>query len=329
MTQTQQKPASVRDHARARFSPQLVHEARMSKPTVVEVDGIHKSYGDQVAVSDVSFTIEAGDVLGMVGPNGAGKTTTIRSVLDIIQPDSGSIRLFGEPFSDDHLNRLGYLPEERGLYRDLKVQETLRYLGRLKGLSKADAKTRADEALERLGMAEHRDKKVSQLSRGMTQLIQMAATIAHRPELLILDEPFSGLDPLNVRLLKDVLGELRGEGVAIVLSTHQMNQVEELCDRVLMINRGQVVLYGTLGEVRRSGRRETVLLEADEEPGDLPGVESVTDQGSYYELVLADGTEGQAVLQLLVERGVRLRRFEIAAPPLEQIFIEKVGERNG
>ena len=329
MTQTKEKAPSAQDHASVRCFPPLAYAAPMSKPAVVEVDGIHKSYGDQVAVSDVSFTVEAGDVLGMVGPNGAGKTTTIRSVLDIIQPDSGTVRLFGEPFSDDHLNRLGYLPEERGLYRGLKVRETLRYLGGLKGLAKAEAATRTDEVLERMGMAEHGDKKVSELSRGMTQLIQMGATIIHRPELLILDEPSSGLDPINVRLLKDVLSELRREGVAIVLSTHQMNQVEELCDRVLMINRGQVVLYGTLEEVRRSGGRETILLESDEAPGDLPGVESVTDQGSYYELVLADGTEGQAVLQALVERGVRLRRFEIAAPPLEQIFIEKVGERNG
>ena len=293
---------------------------------VVEVEGISKSYGDHVAVQDVSFTIEARDVLGMVGPNGAGKSTTIRSILDIIQPELGSIRLFGAPFSEEHLNLIGYLPEERGLYRDLKVQETLVYLGSLKGLKRSDARDRAGLVLERLGMAEHSAKKISELSRGMTQLIQMAATIVHQPRLLILDEPFSGLDPVNVRLPKDVLGELRDQGVAIVLSTHQMNQVEEFCDRVLMINKGQVVLYGTLEEVRRSTGRVSVLLEADEVPSDLPGVERVDDHGTYQELHLSVGGDGQDVLKFLVERGVRVGRFEVAPPRLEEIFIQKVGE---
>ena len=295
--------------------------------SVVEVERISKSYGEQVAVRDVSFTIEPADVLGMVGPNGAGKTTTIRAILDIIQPDEGRILLFGQPFSEEHLNLLGYLPEERGLYRDLRVREMLEYLGVLKGLDRPEARRRTGEVLERVGIDEHSAKKVSELSRGMTQLVQVAATVLHRPRLLILDEPFSGLDPINVRLLKDLLAELRNEEVAIVLSTHQMNQVEEMCDRVLMINEGRVVLYGTLDQVRKSAGRESVLLAADRLPESLPGVERVEDHGPYRELVMSDGSSSQAVLRYLVEQGVMVSRFEVAAPPLEQIFVEKVGKR--
>ena len=174
---------------------------------------------------------------------------------------------------------LGYLPEERGLYRDLRVQQTLEYLGKLKGMAVADARRRTGEALERLGMLEHRDKKIKELSRGMAQLIQLAATILHKPRLLVLDEPFSGLDPVNLRMVKDLLRELRGQDVAIILSTHQMNQVEELCDRVLMINRGTVVLYGSLDEVRRDFGEGSIIVEVSRLPEALPGVDKVIQQG--------------------------------------------------
>ena len=213
---------------------------------IAEARGIWKQFGDLDVVQDVSFSVNAGEVLGVVGPNGAGKTTTMRMLLDIIQPDQGDVLLFGEPFDHAHRAMLGYLPEERGLYRDLRVVETLEYLGALKGISRSESRSRSEEPLERLGMTEHRDKKVNELSKGLGQLIQLAATLLHRPRLLVLDEPFSGLDPVNLRLVKEVLAEQQKEGVAVMLSTHQMNDVEELCSRVLMINAGRVVLYGDL-----------------------------------------------------------------------------------
>ena len=294
--------------------------------TVVEAQQIWKRYGDRVVVKDVSFTVEPGEVLGMVGPNGAGKTTTIRMLLDIIQPDEGTVLLFGRPFSREHRTLLGYLPEERGLYRDLRVQETLEYLGTLKGMRRSDARRRAEEILERLGMAEHRSKKIAELSRGMGQVIQLAATIIHQPRLLVLDEPFSGLDPLNVRLMKEVLGQLRDDGVAIILSTHQMNQVEEFCDKVLMINHGQVVLYGALEEVRGGFGAGSILVEAGSIPEDLPGVQKVNDHGTYQELVMADDSCSKDVFRALADREIEVRRFQIARLPLEEIFVRIVRE---
>jgi ABC-2 type transport system ATP-binding protein len=277
-------------------------------------------------VKDVSFTVEPGEVLGMVGPNGAGKTTTIRMLLDIIQPDEGTVLLFGGPFSREHRALLGYLPEERGLYRDLRVQETLEYLGTLKGMRHSDARRRAAEVLERLDMTEHRNKKIAELSRGMGQLIQLAATMIHQPRLLILDEPFSGLDPLNVRLMKEVLGQMREDGVAIILSTHQMNQVEEFCDKVLMINHGQVVLYGELEEVRNGFGEGSIIVEATGVPENLPGVQKINDYGTYYELVMSNGTSGASVFQALAECKADVRRFEVARLPLEEIFVRIVRE---
>ena len=293
---------------------------------VVEARQIWKRYGDRVVVQDVSLTVEPGEVLGMVGPNGAGKTTTIRMLLDIIQPDEGTVLLFGKPFSREHRALLGYLPEERGLYRDLRVQETLEYLGTLKGMHRSDARRRAEETLERLDMTEHRSKKIAELSRGMGQLIQLAATIIHQPPLLILDEPFSGLDPLNVRLMKEVLGQLRQDGVAIILSTHQMNQVEEFCDKVLMINRGQVVLYGSLEEVRSGFGEGSILVEATELPGGLPGVQKINDHGTYQELAMADDSSSKDVFRALADLEIEVQRFQVARLPLEEIFVRIVRE---
>ena len=246
-------------------------------------------------------------------------------LLEIIRPDTGTVLLFGQPFTNVHRRMLGYLPEERDLYRDLRVQETLEYLGTLKGMRRADARRRAREVLERLDMSEHSSKKTKELSRGMGQLIQLAATIMHRPRLLVLDEPFSGLDPVNLRLVKEVLSELRQEGVAIVLSTHQMNQVEELCDHVLMINHGRVVLYGSLQEVRRDFSDGSILVEAAGLPDQLPGVQQVKDHGIYQELVMSDGSTSKDVFRALADREIEVRRFEVAQPPLEEIFIRVVG----
>ena len=287
--------------------------------------GVRKSYGEAAAVRDVSFTLSPGEILGLVGPNGAGKTTTIRMVLDIIHPDDGHVLVFGEPFKDEHRTLIGYLPEERGLYLGLTVSRNLEYFGTLKGLTRSDAGSRASEVLDTLGMSEHAGKKMSELSRGMSQLIQLGATVLHDPRLMILDEPFSGLDPVNVRLVKGLLSGMRSEGAAIVLSTHQMNQVEELCDRVLMINRGEVVLYGTLDEVRSSTGRSSIFVESTSGIDGLPGVVRTRGHGAHVELVLDHGRSHMDVLAALVERGADVRRFEVAAPPLEEIFIQKVG----
>ena len=295
--------------------------------SVAEAQSVSKSFGDFAAVDDVSFTLEAGTVMGLVGPNGAGKTTTIRMLLDIIRPDTGQVLLFGRRFADAHRALIGYLPEERGLYRDLRVLYTLEYLGALKGMERADARLRAGQVLERLGMADQRHKKVSELSRGMGQLIGLAVTILHRPRLLVLDEPFSGLDPVNVRLLKELLAELRGEGVATVLSTHQMDQVEELSDRVLMIDRGRVVLYGPLQELRRDAGRHVLIVEADWLPNRLPGVVEIKDRGSHHELHLAGEASAPQVLRSLVDEGVQVQRFQVEAPSLEEIFVRTVRGR--
>ena len=292
---------------------------------IAEAQALWKRFGELDVVQDVSFAVRSGGILGMVGPNGAGKTTTIRMLLDIIQPDQGRVLLFGSPFAHEHRALLGYLPEERGLYRDLRVMETLEYLGRLTGMKPTDARRRAQEVLSRLGMSEHREKKIKELSRGMGQLIQLAATIMHRPELLVLDEPFSGLDPVNLRLVKEVLGELRREGVAIILSTHQMNQVEELCDQVLMIDQGRVVLSGAVDEVRTGFGKGSIVVKGDGIPAGLPGVLEVNDHGAYKELVMSDGASATAVFRALADRNVEVRRFQVSAMPLEEIFIQVVG----
>ena len=291
---------------------------------VAEAQNTWKTFNGLAAVQDVSFTVESGDVLGLVGPNGAGKTTTIRMLLDIIQPDEGRVLLFGRSFANEHRAMLGYLPEERGLYRDLRVGETLEYLGSLKGLSREDAKRRTGEVLERLDIAENRDKKVKELSRGNAQLIGLAATILHEPKLLVLDEPFSGLDPVNVRLVKEVLAELREQGVGLILSTHQMNQVEELCDRVLMLNGGRVVLYDQLEEIRSGFGSGSVIVEGSRIPEQLAGVKKAVDHGTYRELVMSEGASGSTVLKALAETDADVRRFQIAGLPLEEIFIRIV-----
>jgi ABC-2 type transport system ATP-binding protein len=298
----------------------------------VEAISISKSFGsggsERVVVNDVSFSVQPGEVLGVVGPNGAGKTTAIRMVLNIIRPDSGTVLLFGEPFAGHHRPMLGYLPEERGLYKDQKVLPTLEYLGTLKGLTKRDARDSAGAMLQRLGMAEHAGAKLSELSKGMSQLIQLAAAIQHQPRLVVLDEPFSGLDPVNVRLVKEILAETRANGAATILSTHQMNQVEEMCDRVMMINFGRVVLEGTLDEVRGNFGEGSVVVEMDGDPAAVPGldplVEKVVDHGSYHELALRPGADSNQLLRALAESDETVRRFEVASLPLEEVFVRVV-----
>ena len=227
----------------------------------VEVSHIVKSFTDKVAVDDLSFSVTQGEIFGLIGPNGAGKTTTIRMMMDIIKPDSGDITILGEKLTEASKNRLGYLPEERGLYRKLTVIDSIVYLASLKGMDSRSAREKADKLLNQTGMLPHGRKKIDELSKGMAQIIQFIITIIHDPELIILDEPFSGLDPVNTELLKKLIIDLRNQGKAIVLSTHQMNQVEELCDRILMIDNGRNVLYGNPAEIKSKFRSNSVILD--------------------------------------------------------------------
>jgi ABC-2 type transport system ATP-binding protein len=294
--------------------------------SAVEVSHIAKSFADKVAVDDLSFSLEQGEIFGLIGPNGAGKTTTIRMMMDIIKPDSGRVTVFGERLGEATKNRLGYLPEERGLYKKMRVIESIIYLASLKGMSKEAAVARANQLLGRTGMLPHQRKKIDELSTGMGQIIQFIVTIIHDPELLVMDDPFSGLDPVNTELLKSMLLDLRQEGKAIILSTHQMNQVEELCDRILMVNRGRAVLYGGLAEIKSRYRSNSVHIDFKGELGEVPGVARKQAHRGYTELFLDGGTTPQEVLEYLIGRGVGIKRFEIATPPLRDIFIDVVGK---
>ncbi len=289
---------------------------------------ITKSYGSFVAVNRLSLRVPAGIVLGFLGPNGAGKTTTIRMVMSILIPDSGSISILGHPRASEIKDRIGYLPEERGLYRKMTVETTLRYFGQLKGLSGADLDRRVTEGLERVGLMDWRRKTVDSLSKGMQQKVQFIATLLHDPQLVILDEPFSGLDPLNRELLEDLMIELRRAGKTIIFSTHQMEQAERLCDRIVLINRGRLLIEGSVAEVR--SRFATRSLHIDG-VGDfrtlasLPGVVSAEVGGDGARLELAEGVEAEAILRHALDH-VRMTRFEVHRPSLQELFVKLVGQ---
>jgi len=293
--------------------------------TAVAVSHLHKAYAGKTAVEDLSFTVESGEILGLIGPNGAGKSSTIKMILDFMKPDSGDVQVFGHRMGEADKNHLGYLPEEKGLYRKLTALNLIIYLASLKGMDKAAASQRAEGLLRRTGMYESRKLKIKEMSKGMGQMIQFIVTIIHDPRLLILDEPFSGLDPVNTELMKTMIGELRDAGKAIILSTHQMNQVEELCDRVLMIDNGRAVLYGDLQETKARFRKNSVQVAVEGELGDLPGVVDRRPGKETTELILEPGTTPQEVLDGLCERGVTVNRFEATTPSLNQIFLSIVG----
>ena len=292
----------------------------------VETFQISKSFKGIKVVDSVSFNIGQGEIFGMVGPNGAGKTTTIRMLMDIIKPDSGEIKILGESINEGIKNRIGYLPEERGLYKKLTVSESLSYLAALKNMRRRLARERAEELLKRVNMLPHKDKKTEELSHGMGQLIQFVATILHNPELVVFDEPFVALDPVNTQLLKELILELRSQGKSVILSTHMMNQVEELCDRILMIDKGQAVLYGSLAEIKSRYRNNSVFLECDRLPEGLPGVVGSKNHLKYVELFLDGRTSPQEVLSALISKGVTVGRFEVSTPSLNEIFIQVVKE---
>jgi ABC-2 type transport system ATP-binding protein len=294
----------------------------------VEVNHLYKSYAEVTAVNDLSFTVDPGEILGLIGPNGAGKSTTIKIILDFMKPDSGVVKIFGQPINEALKDQIGYLPEERGLYKRLTAIELILYLASLKGMDKAKAKRKANVLLEQTGMLEYKKRKNKEMSRGMGQLIQFIVTVIHDPELIILDEPFSGLDPVRTETVQNIIGNLRDEGKAIILSTHQMNKVEELCDRVLMINKGRTILYGDLMETRAEFRRNSVLVATDGELGDLPGVVERKFNKDSVELVLAPDTTPQAMLDRLRDRGITINRFEVSTPSLNEIFLNLVGGRS-
>jgi ABC-2 type transport system ATP-binding protein len=299
---------------------------RVNEMSIIEVSHIAKSFGQTLAVSDVTFGVEKGEIFGLLGPNGAGKTTTIRVMLDLFRPESGEVSILGGPMSEDKKERIGYMPEERGLYQDVTLERCLIYLATLKGLSKVEARTRLSDKLERFDLAQHKNKKVKELSKGMQQKAQIINTILHEPELIIIDEPFAALDPINTQLVKDVMRELRDQGATILMSTHQMHQVEELCDRIVLIDEGRDVLYGPLDEIQRRFTGHAVLVRASGELPSVSGVDGVSVHNNAVKLTLAQGVAPQEVLQSLVNKNVVLEKFEIAVPTLDEIFIRVVEE---
>jgi ABC-2 type transport system ATP-binding protein len=292
----------------------------------LELDGVTKAFDEFVAVDKLSFNISEGEIFGLLGPNGAGKTSSIRMMIGITVPDSGAVRVFGQPLTRGLLDRVGYLPEERGLYKKMKILDNLVFLAQLKGIAAPEATRRAHEWLERLDLDGWGSSKVEELSKGMQQKVQFIAAVIHQPDFMILDEPFSGLDPAGSLVLKDVLLDLKKQGKTILFSTHRMDTVERLCDSICLVNHGRSVLLGVLREIKASYGRSSVQLEYE---GELPLLADPTlvansnDFGNYVELRLAPGTDPQKLLEVAM-RTARIRKFELVEPSLEEIFIDTV-----
>ncbi len=294
----------------------------------VEFESVSKSFAEKNVIKDISFSVMQGEIFGLLGPNGAGKTTLIRLLLDIIKPDVGEIRVFGAPLDFAAKDRIGYLPEERGLYKRIKILDTLVYLAQLKGVSGKQAQLKAEFLLKSFELYEYRGKKVEELSKGMQQKIQFLSAIIHDPELVILDEPFSGLDPMSTRAVKDRILELKHTGRTVFLSTHMMEQAQALCDRILMLDKGKRVLYGTVDEIRREHGKNSLIAELAEKSNpdlirEIPGIKKVIEHEKSIEIFPEEGTNIQILLEELV-RKVEILRFERAIPSLNEIFIEIV-----
>lgn len=299
----------------------------------LRVENITKSYDSFKAVNNISFSIQEGRLFGLLGPNGAGKTTTMRMIMNIIIPDSGKIFMFEETFTEKHKNIIGYLPEERGLYPKMTLIDHLQFLGELKGMSSADARRTSLQWLERFNLREWEKKRIQELSKGMQQKVQFIGTIMHSPKLLILDEPFSGLDPVNTKFVKDILIELKNKGTTIILSTHLMDQAEKLCEDICLINKGRIVMQGNLQERKEEYGHNSVILEYS---GDasfinaLPMVEKLNDYGNYMAIQLKDGSTPQQLLENLAGKELEIKKFEAAETSLNEIFIEIVeGKSHG
>lgn len=299
---------------------------------VLRLENVTKRYGQTLAVDRVSFTAEPGRLFGLLGPNGAGKTSTIRMIAHITAPDRGTITLGGEPVSPATQRRMGYLPEERGLYRKMRVGEQLVYLGQLKGMTASGAEKTAREWLDRFDAADWFGKKVEELSKGMQQKVQFVATVMHGPDLVILDEPFSGLDPINADLLQDTVAELRESGRTVLFASHRMEQVEQLCDDLCLIARGRVLLSGSLREVKRQFGRDTASLHWEGDGAFLDRLEAsgavsvLQRTGDTAMLRLAEGTPAREVLRAALDGSAEVDRFELHEPPLAEIFRRVVGE---
>ena len=296
----------------------------------VLLNSLQKSFGEVRAVNNLSVTVPQASVYGFLGPNGAGKTTTLRMIMNIIRPDSGQIRVFGDSSLEQAKDRIGYMPEERGLYRKMTVAKVLSYFGAIKGLSGNELSGLVSKWLRRVELADWANKKVEELSRGMHQKLQFAVTAINEPELLILDEPFAGLDPLNTDLIKAIMLEIRDEGKTIIFSTHVMHEAEKLCDSILLINKGRAILDDSLANIksRRSSNVVSAELEGDTDfIEELAEVKRVKTEGNNIEITLSDNADTQQLLQVLVER-LRVHRFEVKVPSLHEIFIDLVGASN-
>ena len=293
----------------------------------ISLENVTKSYDAVTAVDNVNLQVRQGAILGLLGPNGAGKTTTIRMVMNILVPDEGSIHVFGEPISDKTREAIGYLPEERGLYPRMQVRAVIVFLASLRGMPEAEARRRADEWLERFELKDWADKEVRDLSKGMQQKVQFIATVLHEPRLVILDEPFSGLDPVNATTVKDVMLEMRDRGTTVVLSSHRMEQVERMCDSICLIDKGRNVLDGELRAIKQSYGKNTVQIEFTGSDAFLShaAVASVNRFGSGAEAKLKPGADPQEILKAAVQSGAQISRFELLEPSLSDIFIEKTG----
>ena len=305
----------------------------MQDDLAIRLEGIHKMYGVKVAVDDLDLSIRRGIICGLLGPNGAGKTTTIRIILDIIGADRGTVEVLGGPLNGDTRDRIGYLPEERGLYAKMKVRETLVFLAALKGTRRRAAEEKASRWLDRLGLGTWADRRVDELSRGMQQKVQFIGTVLHDPDLLILDEPFSGLDPLNVDLLKEIVLEQKQRGATVLFSTHNMDQAERLCERVVMIRNARKVLDGTLAEIKReaweAGQRRVLLAFDSGDPAFLADrslVQGTQSEGTHLAVALQERVEPQRLLERALAAGARIRRFEVSEPSLHEIFVARARE---
>lgn len=290
----------------------------------LEIHSLRKSFDEIRAVDDVTFEVGEGEIFGMLGPNGAGKTTIIRIIVDIFKQDAGTVSVLGEPPGRSQ-SRIGYMPEERGLYRNLRVGEVPRYLAELKGMPRNEAEKYTNRWLQRVDLQDWARRKVKDLSRGMQQKLQFVSTVVHNPKLVILDEPFQGLDPVNVELLKNLIRSLRDEGATVMLSSHQMNLVEVLCDRIILIDHGKPVLYGDLAEIKKRYASNTVLVRA---AGPLPALtiaEKIEQRDGDHFITLRGGATPQELLRVLAQGGAAVELFEVASMPLDQIFISAVG----
>ena len=296
----------------------------------LEIENISKRFGDFYAVKNLSFNIPEASIYGLLGPNGAGKTTTIRMVMNIIIPDEGAIKILDGKMDEGMKQRVGYLPEDRGLYPKMKVGEILLFLADLKGLKRQEARKRIDFWLERFDLADWKQKKVEELSRGMQQKLQFIATVIHQPEIIILDEPFAGLDPINTKLLKDIMLEMRGKGGTIIFSTHRMEQIEMICDSICLINKAERVLEGNLNQIKKQHGKNTVVLDYEGDAGfikNFPETDKIDDYGKFMEIKIKEQTDPQDLLNKLVGR-IKINKFEVREPSLNAIFIDIVGEKN-